>query len=507
MVKSDDTALDSYARYPAIVMPAPTTLTQSDYRWYQNRDGALPLIPLADENAAVDLASANGVYRLRANILVDGASLAAGTKALKLQYSTSTSGPWNDMGGIGSGSIWRGYNNPSVNDGEALSEFLTVLDNSDLTESYEEENPSTLNPRETGPGQRGEWDWVLQDNGIAANTVYYFRMVESDGTSLDGYARYPALSTYGMNYPPTVDSVSLVVTEMTPQMDYTASVTVSDLNTMNDMGTVVLKLWYDGDGGVPLESEFDAMAADAQACAVITWTADDPGGTAYSGSAALEPASTTWALGESTLPQAGEGGTPGDFALTSFTFEFTFTVGKVATETLAQARWQVAARVTDSADASDFNYDSTSADMSFYGEISGLAGVVVDWGTVNPGTDFQDDGSQQPLGATVTYIANGPYDEKVKSSTAWSGSANTATLDESGNCYHGNEFALKANDTGDFSGAVLVDATGATIDDTGGQTTETGDGVTTNTLWLKVADTFSKDVYAGTITYIIANGT
>ena len=112
--------------------------------------------------------------------------------------------------------------------------------------------------------------------------------------------------------------------------------------------------------------------------------------------------------------------------------------------------------------------------------------------------------SEKALGVTITYISNGNYDEKVKSSTTWGGSS---TLDPTGVCANPNEVALKADDTGTLTSAVLVDTTGVAIDESGTQTTETGDNAANNTLWLKLASTFTKGAYSGTITYIIADGT
>ena len=111
---------------------------------------------------------------------------------------------------------------------------------------------------------------------------------------------------------------------------------------------------------------------------------------------------------------------------------------------------------------------------------------------------------EEALGVTVNYISNGAYDEKVKSSATWTGvPSGTATL--SADAGAANEFALKADDSGTLTSAVIVDATGVTIDDTGALTEEAGGDVTTNTLWLKLNATFTKAVYSGTITYIIAD--
>jgi hypothetical protein len=282
------------------------------------------------------------------------------------------------------------------------------------------------------------------------------------------------------------------VTAMTPQVQYDARVKVADANGKTDLTTIVVKLWYDATGGTPTEGEFAAAAANTQTCAIITWT--ESGSTFV-----IQPAaSTTWSLGTCVAPAdlTGE-------------FQFKFTVGKVATETTGSANWQIAAKVTDDSSATAFGYDTDTGtnDVNWYGEID-VPTATVGWGTVNPGMDFAEGGSsEEALGVTINYISNGAYDEKVKSSATWAGApSGTGTLDATGVCTNANEFALKADDTGTLSSAVLVDTTGVAIDESGTQTAEAGDSAANDALWLKLASTFSKATYSGTITYIISDG-
>jgi len=183
---------------------APTyTLTQNDWRWYENADNVQPGTAKANENTAITGVSPAEVLRIRINLTVADDNMAADDKAFKLQYGQGTDctaiGTWNDVGAIDSGTIWRGYNNSTPTDGATIGVSDYLLSTSDVAESYEEENNSVNNPRAINNGQDGEWDWVVQENGAAANTSYCFRMVESDGTALDGYNTdsYPKLTTGG----------------------------------------------------------------------------------------------------------------------------------------------------------------------------------------------------------------------------------------------------------------------------------------------------------------------
>ena len=193
MVRADGSPLESYTRFPVLVMPAPVTFTQSDYRWFENADALAPGPALAAELTPFSTTTHGLTYRLRMNVEVDGLNLSAGFQAFRLQFSTSTAGGFSDVGDVGSAAQWRGFNNPSVADGATGGTAL--LSTSDVFESYKEQNPSVANPVAINIEERGEWDWVIQDNGAADDTTYFFRMVRAVGTPLDAYAFSPELTT------------------------------------------------------------------------------------------------------------------------------------------------------------------------------------------------------------------------------------------------------------------------------------------------------------------------
>ena len=305
--------------------------------------------------------------------------------------------------------------------------------------------------------------------------------------------------SFGISAPPTVSSVTLVATSLTPQTSYTITAVVGDPDKISNLNTVVMKIWYDADGGAPAEGEFDAATAATQICAVITWT--HTSGTASTTVLTPTTGGSTWAIGSYAVPT-----TLGHFDGTSFTFSFPITIGKVATETSGAGKWQVAVKVTDDTTQTDFDIDGEGATMNWYGEIS-VPTASVSWGGISRGVDFGGTNSQKALGVAVNYKANGAYDEKLKSSASWTGATYTATLDSGGVCDDNNEFSLKADDAAIIDAAVLLDSAGVTLDDTGGQTAEAGDGVSNYNLWIKLASSFDSDNYNGTLTFIVANGT
>jgi N-acetylneuraminic acid mutarotase len=186
-----------------------TTLTEEHYQWYANGDIVNPTSTLAALDSIATVISSGTVLRLRVNVGASGSAYATTTSAFKLQFSTSTTGGWADVGATSSAVAWVGEDNPITANGANVTS--TLLASSTVGESYVEYNNSPSNPSAIASGGWGEWDWVVQDNGAAASTTYYFQMVKSDGTPLDSYTRYPSAST---GLPPT-GSISSIIFDTT----------------------------------------------------------------------------------------------------------------------------------------------------------------------------------------------------------------------------------------------------------------------------------------------------
>ncbi|MCA9361738.1 hypothetical protein KC906_00025 [Candidatus Kaiserbacteria bacterium] len=206
--------------YRTEIVEWPTTglsIRQNYYRWYANNDALDPTDPwplgAADvgENTvitALDEPIAEGeIIRLRVTLEVRNADLPAGLRTHKLQYGARTSTctaieDWTDVGAIGSGEIWRGYDT-SVADGIAVSEYpalageLNIDSVSEVGGRFVEQNPSLANPYDVQEDQDFEYDFVIEHNGANGSTFYCFRVVNSNGETLDGYNNYPQLRTAG----------------------------------------------------------------------------------------------------------------------------------------------------------------------------------------------------------------------------------------------------------------------------------------------------------------------
>ncbi len=175
---------------------SPFTFTQSAYRIGVNTNGITPSAWWFTENTPADHFGMGLIFRLRMNLLVNTAATSTGN-IVKLQFASgspcSSSLTWVDVGAIGAGVAWRGYDNTSVADGVTLPS--TLLSTSNVAQSYEESNNSAGNPANIPVGQRGEWDWVIQNYSATASTAYCFRMVNGDGTVLSSYTNYPVVTT------------------------------------------------------------------------------------------------------------------------------------------------------------------------------------------------------------------------------------------------------------------------------------------------------------------------
>lgn len=306
----------------------------------------------------------------------------------------------------------------------------------------------------------------------------------------------PSTGSFTMsNADPSVTSVELwstgasaaQATTMTPQIQYNVKVVVTDNNTLDDLGTVKVTVYYDADGTY---DEGDRPGTgNTQSCAILTWT--------NGGSFSIDPsASTTWSV------VSGSCSAPTLTASTG-TFEFHFKPGKVSTESIGDDEWHIYALATDGAAATGDNYQE-DREVNWYGEISSIT-ATTSFGTV-------------PLGCTgspssaisITYISNAPYDEQVKSDATWVGqvSSGTLSLNTSGTAPGTAEFALKSDDDNTLADAVLVLSTPyTTINNSGTQTAEAGVTQASNTFWLWLGSAgIPNEEHQGTLYYRIING-
>jgi len=306
-----------------------------------------------------------------------------------------------------------------------------------------------------------------------------------------------AIGTFGCkNAQPTVSSVALVdlggsgVTTMTPKIEYNVKVTVSDVNTLDDLTTVKVWIYWDEDGTFNSANKVDP--GDTQKGAIFTWTNANPD------TWAIDPTGggTTWVLVTDNCTNPSLAGSNG-------VFQFHFKPGIVAKESAGlDSEWHIYAEADDGTNPAASNYQE-NREMAWYGEIDLTTPTEVNWGDIDAGIDFGEPGSVNSS-ISVTYRANGNYSENVSATSPWS---TTANLDPSGLTANANEFSLKADNDATLEDAALVTIydTFTAIDETGILTGETGNIEGTNSLWIRLSETFVAGTYSGTIYYQIAN--
>jgi hypothetical protein len=301
-------------------------------------------------------------------------------------------------------------------------------------------------------------------------------------------------------------TTTVVPASLTPQQEYDIKVTVTDTDTIDELNNLVVKLWHDSDGNAHVESDFNSKTADTQTAAIITWTRSG-------NTAALTPGDTTWSLVGSTLPTAFEG--------TSFTFVFRVKIGKVATATTDNAKWQVAAKATDAGSLNGYRAYNVSETyglpMDWYGETTVPQDHEVVWGSLTSGINFNADNAKQRVFSgvdsnVISFIANGNYGEQVKAATSWTKVGGGDPVIRNADAEAENTFALAVDvvDTYDAGTAKTLSASAdfSTTQPrtTGVQTTEAGQNKDDYYMFIKLNSSFpTGSVYSGAITFGIYN--
>ena len=195
------------------------TLRQNYYRFYDD-NGALdptdpwpPGAPDLGENTSItglDAPPTVGDHvRIRMSVNASGANLSQEIMQFKLEYglrdtSCSSITEWHDLGDTGSTTaIWRGYNATPL-DGTALSTNPPTggdlnLSVADRAGTYEEQNPTALNPYRILIGDDAEYDWNVEAHATTDFSSYCFRMTQADGTAFDEYLYYPTITMAGFS--------------------------------------------------------------------------------------------------------------------------------------------------------------------------------------------------------------------------------------------------------------------------------------------------------------------
>ncbi len=274
---------------------------------------------------------------------------------------------------------------------------------------------------------------------------------------------------------------------MAPQVEFALKITISDLNSLQDIASITVILFYDTNAssvGTPPTSDDPATRA------TYKW---DP----TNGWQLVGPTGSTWGI-NLTASKA-----PANLSQTTGDWWLHFIPGKVAHEADGtNDDWDIIVQVTDTSgntyEASDFGYT-----MLWYGEIS-ISTTTIDFGAGLPGDQLG------PQSYNLTLIANGNYSVQTMADAQWTTSAGqTANLDTDGTLSLG-EFQLATDDDSTYdppNDTMLVTNTYATIpghSQDPGPTTETGTVLTLYS-WLTIGNGLLPGTYTGKIYFQIVN--
>lgn len=230
--KSDEGENQNF-RVEVIEWPvAETSIRQMQYRFYVDNDALTPTDPwpLGASNLGENTAITDGDEplgegertRIRLGLYINNASFVAESTSFKLQYALrfttcSAIGSWTDVDAVGADGVWRAHDGSPVGGTELTDGGSLLLSTSNVSGTYEEDSPSVDNPNGAEVGDYVEYDWLIEHNAAIQQSSYCFRMVEDDGTLLDGYEVYPTVRT--ASYTPVItnwrwydDEVSLTPT-------------------------------------------------------------------------------------------------------------------------------------------------------------------------------------------------------------------------------------------------------------------------------------------------------
>jgi hypothetical protein len=214
-------------------------------------------------------------------------------------------------------------------------------------------------------------------------------------------------------------------TVVNPTEEYVMVLDLVEIDGLADIETISFKFFnldrplsqirdsfdsYTSTGILEKDSSFPGFMLSNDAF-VVTWDREDNSFTLEGGG------STTWALVQTTMTAVSS---------TNFVFEIQFRVSKVA---LNNNAWYIGALVSNGLvnqrPEDDFFFEGFYG-MNWYGEIEVVSGTGVQWDEVDAGTDFYGPNTTASMInvstgdlASVKYITNGYYQQRIFSSAQW----------------------------------------------------------------------------------------
>jgi hypothetical protein len=293
-----------------------------------------------------------------------------------------------------------------------------------------------------------------------------------------------SFTTNDSSSPPLINSVGLFTTAdvstttMDPTVEYWIKVDVTDNQTLEHLASVQVTIFYDSTA----DNSTAPVVVNNQTCAIMTW--DNTSTWTHTSM----PSGSTWSFHDGNQPILTNN---------TGTFTFHFVPGKVATESSGAYNWDIYAKATDEAPATDDLY-LRDMGMNWYGEISGVTDSV-NWSSISLNTEEM----AGPLSAK--YICNGNYSEQAKTDAQWINGSYYVDLVTSGSPGNG-EFTLWVNDESDSSAETQLTDSYGDIDGDETITAEDGDTNGNMHLFLTLGPSgIASGTYTGDINFAIYN--
>lgn len=297
---------------------------------------------------------------------------------------------------------------------------------------------------------------------ITLASIQGLSVLASNGGDIDG-----DFTTNNYNNRASIDNFNLLDANgplesgesLSPNSSVTAQVTVNNPDTIGDLNSIQFFFYYDTtvatpSGALTLDLDSATNASGTQFLAAWSHTSE-----------AIEVVSngddSSWSITAFTAPSISA-----DYESLSFTFEFEFTVSKVANFTESED-WYFGTVMTDGRNSLESGVDGDAItdkglvigtgssstvspsgfDMNFYGEII-LGQTTLSWPSVEAGDSFASASNSAVVSGTK-YIANNTYETNIKSPDSWDAVITQEVVDEllAGGDLDDNSDAFSAFDT------------------------------------------------------------
>ena len=195
-----------------------TPKTQN-WRWYGDESNETPTSALAGENVAPSSVSSSDTVKLRVAV-AETQGIGAEDVKFRLQFSTTSDFSTNtyfvvEQGSCSAGSVWCYDDGGGADNGIITTGLLTDSDSCVASVGSgcgtHNESGTSVSTFTQASSTVAEYEFTIQESGAAANTAYFFRLVEVNASSTvptNTGETYPSLTTEGATLTFTVSGIA-----------------------------------------------------------------------------------------------------------------------------------------------------------------------------------------------------------------------------------------------------------------------------------------------------------